>query len=160
MQRGFTHIILILVGFLLAFVLLGFFAVSHQSQSATSPDKNISFNALSLERKTVLPCGITVLDPLPNTQIHLPLTVRGYTNGCGWNNAPLTLGYVKLLNNQGQIISAEYPLARKDANFNLPAYFEATIPGVLGNLVTQDSILYFRATSGKNPAVLEIPVSF
>jgi hypothetical protein len=160
MQRGFSNIILIIVGFLLVLVLLGFFAISRQSGSSSGSGNTFSLNSLALERKTVLPCGITVIDPKPNTRIHLPLTIRGYTNGCGWNNAPFTLGYVKMLNDKGQTISATYPLSRKDANYNLPAYFEATIPSVLSNLQTTGVTLFFKATSGKNPAVFELPVSF
>ncbi len=155
-NRGFSHIVMIIVGGLLVLLAIGFFAVSRSFDAVrnTSPTQ-----VLAPERPSVLPCGLTILDPQPNTKVHLPIIVRGYANGCGWNNAPLTLGKVKILNAEGQVISAEYPLTRKDDHFNLPAYFEATIPAVLGNLQTPMVIIFITSNDRVHPATYEIPVA-
>ncbi len=160
--RGFTHVILILVGVVLILLLFGFFAVKHSVVSTNTNPYQVPERSrpLKFERPTHLPCGITVLDPMPNQQVQMPITVRGYINGCGWNNAPITVGYVKILNERGQLISAEYPLLRKDSNFNLPAYFETTIPSILGDLQTSTVHIYISSDHGRHPSVVDVPVSF
>jgi len=155
-QRGFSHIIIILVGLVLILLLFGIFAVKRSMETPLVTPQN----SFVLERPTHLPCGITVLDPLPNRRVTMPFTVRGYVNGCGWDNAPLTLGYVKVLNDKGQVMSAIYPLVRKDPNFNLPGYFEASIPVVVGTLQTPSGMLFFASNAGKHPSVFEVPISF
>ncbi len=157
---GYSHIIIILVGVVLALLLLGVFAVRHSINTAPIDESPITISALKTERPTHLPCGITVLDPQPNRQVQVPIVVRGYVNGCGWDNSPITLGYVKVLNERGQVISATYPLLRKDANFNLPAYFEASIPSVIGSLQTPSGTLFFTSNGGAHPDIVEVPISF
>ncbi len=141
------NILIIVIGIILIFVLVGFF---NSGQSFWS-----KFTFKQLLR---LPCGLTLYDPKPASakKAEFPMKVNGYINGCGWNADGLAAGTAQVFDGKGAPITAPETLVIPADSINAPQYFSAALP-LIAAPHTDTGNLLITSTTGLLRA---IPVRF
>src|ERR1700686_3674257 len=101
---------------------------------------------ISTQPETNIAQGIVVEQPLINQEIQLPVTVKGYINGNGWNAFEAVAGSVQVFDANGKAISDRVPLKATTDWMQPTVHFE-TIVGdreMMNNLATQTGVLVFK----------------
>lgn len=128
-MKSIGDIVLIIIGFILIFTLVGFFASNIGTLSNLT--KNVpNLTVTNTDTKSVVKdtCGITLFSPLVNDTIQSPIQVRGYAETkCGWTpNKEGYLGTATLYSSRNTKI-AETKLSIIGGNVNGILNFEGNI---------------------------------
>jgi len=168
-QKGFSDILIIIIGLLISAFLVGFFVKS----PGFSPGKNIGKNVILLDtdiQKELkkedladrdLYCGLNIAWPKTNQIVNSGFMISGYINGCGWVPFEAEAGTVQILDSFGAPIS-EVILLQIDGDWmSLPAVFNTTINfSSLPKTKTGFIIFTNNDPSGNNPKVINLPIKF
>jgi hypothetical protein len=144
-ERGNTHWVVIIVGILIILFLVGFFR----------SDRSF-FDKINYKAVLNLPCDITVDSPKAKERILLPLTVKGFINGCGWEMGQANAGTAQIFDGKGLPVSAATPLSYTDDSSELPRPYKATLVPIAPPTVDTGTIV-FTSTTG---LIHAIPISF
>lgn len=155
-NRGFANFILILFGFLLVGIIIGFFVTRRTYSPIAFPnitgDNNSPFE-LYVENK----CGLSITSPKELATVGTTFSISGYANGCGWDTQKGSVGTVVVLNQYGQVVSSIYPLTVSDEGLFSASTF--TIEIYHGGPYTDKGSLLFTST-GADPKSLILPIRF
>ncbi len=173
--RGFSHIIAIIVGFVLIAVIVGIFSVknipkdpkkiiektnpfeSHGPRWTDGPRFNQAFSNNTSGTTT---CGIVVTSPKTNQAFTLAssvITVRGTVTGCDWEPVQGQIGLVYILNSEKVPISSTYPIpaeSTSEGKYNFSVLVQPLVP--------YDGVAYVvlenMPPTGKTLKTLSIPI--
>ncbi len=166
-NRGFANIVLIIIAFLLAGVLFGFFKKSNffikpPSFDVANQDSQIDNNTPINNYK----CGLSILQPnLQSEPLMFPLVVTGYVNGCGWNAYNGYAGSIQVFDGDGIPVSLNTPLPltpeSKSGNSNPPSVFSTSIE-LTRNPTLRQGFIIFQAipVGGLTPGSFKMPIIF
>ncbi len=116
-------------------------------QAIFAPDQLMDLNQPGFVNDT----GIVIEQPLINQEVQLPITVKGYINGNGWNAFEGVAGSVQVLDANGKAITEKTPLQATTDWMQSVVHFETTIgdANMMNNLATQTGILVFKNENTK-----------
>lgn len=134
--------------------------------------KGQTSNGDVVEHYNTLPetaCGLTIIDPLPNTKVSFPFTVSGIVNntkakelGCSWGVFEAVAGVIQVKDETGKVISSDTPFKTNNQNWmtDPSSLYTGTLtledPGFKGKATihfTEDNSAGFD-----NPDTLDIPI--
>lgn len=169
-NRGFANIVLVIIAFLLAGVLFGFFKNSNFFIKPLSFDIANQTNSIN-QTDNIAPtnnykCGLSILEPnLQSGPLMFPLSITGYINGCGWDVSNGYAGSVQVFDGDGIPVSLNTPLPltpeSKLGNLNTPSVFSATIV-LTRNPSLRQGFIIFQAmpVGGLTPGSFKMPIIF
>lgn len=156
-NRGFVNILLIIFGFILVGIIVGFFASRHSVSPIVFPNITGKETASPFTTFTTAKCGLVVTAPEPDSIVTMPIVVTGYVNGCGWKEDDQNAGTVVLLNDEGQVISGTYVLFVGQRPLFSSANFSATIyPS--GKKTTNMSLLFKSNDIPSKQQIYKLPL--
>lgn len=174
-NKGFTHIIAIVGGFILIAVIVGIFSIKNIPKNPkkiiekTNPFESRGprwtdgprFNeAFSNNTTDVTTCGIVVTSPKKNQALTLAssvITVSGTVSGCDWEPVQGQIGIAYILNNEKLPISSTHPIpaiSTTEGKYSFSVLMQPLVPydGV-GYVVLEN-----MPPSGKTLKKLSIPI--
>jgi hypothetical protein len=175
-NKGFTHIIAIVGGFILIAVIVGIFSIKNIPKSAKETIKKTTpftshgkrwtdgprFNTAFSETSTVsnTACGIVVTSPKSNQSFLLAssvITLSGIVSGCDWEPVQGQIGIAYIVDNKKIPISSTYPIpvtTTTDGKYSFSVLIQPLVPydGV-GYVVLEN-----MPPSGKTLKTLSIPI--
>jgi hypothetical protein len=162
-NRGIANIILIIIGFILIGILVGYF----KKNNFFFQPINLGLDQNNLEDNTAeqkYQCGLVVLEPnLQGEPFLFPLDITGYVNGCGWNVVNGVAGSVQVFDGNGLPISNRVPLTIiSESNLlNQPNVFRTNI-NLTNNPTLRQGIIIFEASpqNGLAPGSFKMPIIF
>lgn len=144
-ERGVTDYVIILIGLIIGFALIGFFR-----------SDRIFFDTINLKTLLRLPCGLTYSDITDNQKIVFPQTITGYINGCGWDRNGMKAGTAQVFDNKGFPVTSPTNLIISENGTELPLAFTVTLKASFAPETDTGQIM-LRSNSG---LIKVIPISF
>ena len=167
--KGFSNVVIILVGVFVVAILVGFFRVTRPFSGFNS-GSNEPFTL-----GTLLPnggssngiltgasanCDIAVTSPLANAKISNVITINGLYRNCGWDstnyNNPsnkATVGTVMVIDGKGNMLTNTITITS-----NTPDIFITSI-GLIRPSQTKEAVIVVRNADDQQPILLQIPVT-
>jgi hypothetical protein len=175
-NKGFTHIIAIVGGFILIAVIVGIFSIKNIPKNpkkiiektnpfesrgprwTDGPRFNTAFSETATMNNTA--CGIVVTSPKSNQSFLLAssvITLSGTVSGCDWEPVQGQIGIAYIINNEKLPISSTYPIpaiSTTEGKYSFSVLMQPLVPydGV-GYVVLEN-----MPPSGKTLKKLSIPI--
>ena len=166
--KGFSNVVIILVGVVVVAILVGFFRVTRpfsgislpkgngNTLGTLSPDGNNS--AVFLTGASVN-CDIAVTSPLANEKVSNVIAINGLYSNCGWDNTNINnpnnravIGTVRVVDGMGNTLTNPLKITS-----NTPGNFSTTI-GLIRPSQTNSAVIVVRNADDQQPILLQIPV--
>jgi len=164
--KGFSNVVIILVGVFIIAILVGFFRVTRPfagikfgtnepfTLGTLLPDGTNSVGMLTGASEN---CDIAVTSPLANEKVSNVITVTGLYRNCGWNDYKtdnmVTIGTVVVIDGKGNTLTNPLTITS-----NIPYTFTTTI-GLVRPSQTSSAVVVVRNADDQQPILLQIPVT-
>lgn len=153
MNRGFTIIIVIILGLLISLFTIGYFRddVASKSNNTLLPN---------YQKQTSYSCGLTLYSPSANDIVGTNIHIEGIANGCGWGDARSSfIGIVRIVNDRSVIIS-EKNIDATSGDIDIPLHFDMTVAIPKNSLTRKGFLIFSNQRDSSESRELRIPVMF
>lgn len=166
--KGFSNVVIILVGVFVVAILVGFFRVTRPFSGFKSGSNEPftlgtllpnggSSNGILTGASTN--CDIAVTSPVQNAKVSSVINISGIYNNCGWNstadnyNNMANIGTVVVVDGKGNTLTNTLNITS-----NIPGSFNITI-GLVRPSQTTGAVIIVRNSDNEQPITIQIPVT-
>lgn len=162
--KGFSNVVVILVGVLVVAILVGFFRVTRPFSGINLSNGNTNGTLTDTKNSNTLTgasvnCDIAVTSPAQNAKVSSVINISGIYNNCGWNNTTdnynniANIGTVVVVDGKGNTLTNTLNITS-----NLPGSFNITI-GLVRPSQTTGAVIIVRNSDNEQPITIQIPVT-
>lgn len=129
-ERGYSTIILMMVGLLLLILLAGYFTYSKSSKKSLlprTPGVETTTPSTTTQATTSANCGIVLNSPSKNQTIRFPINLSGKVNGCGWKATTTSVGSAYIQSSRGTQLTDTIILHPILSGNDTETYFEGIL---------------------------------
>ncbi len=184
MQKGFSNVLLVVIGVIIALAAIGFFTISSvphsnttsspgvilpndstsqpQPDSTSSPQATPSLPPTPTPPAPVAACGINIASPASNEVVGPVINIAGYIDGaCHWTPFEAQAGTVRAYNSNGLPLSSTSILSVSGDWTQLPANFTAKLTiNTPAHTATGYLLFTNENPSDQFPETYQLPIRF